>query len=108
MKSTYVETKKQEIFLKNMPTAIDIRIVKERPQLARAIAAEHLIQVFFTHKDKIEKLDTKEAKEAVRQHLGDHEPLDSKNEDDLLDAFRLGNGLILGGDFNLLVGKHLT
>ena len=29
-----------------MPRAIDSRIVKERPLLARAIAAEHLIQVF--------------------------------------------------------------
>ena len=28
-----------------MPRAIDSRIVKERPLLARAIAAEHLIQV---------------------------------------------------------------
>ena len=47
MKSTYVETKEQEIFLKNMPRAIDSRIVAERPHLARAIAAEHLIQVFM-------------------------------------------------------------
>ena len=47
VKSTYVETKEQEIFLKNMPRAIDSRIVAERPHLARAIAAEHLIQVFI-------------------------------------------------------------
>ena len=45
VKSTYVETKDQEIFLKNMPRAIDSRIVTEKPLLARAIAAEHLIQV---------------------------------------------------------------
>ena len=89
VKSTYVETKEQEIFLKEMPRAIDSRIVKERPHLARAIAAEHLIQVFFTHKDKIEKLDTKEAKEVARMSLGDNvEPLDQKEEDDLLDAYR--------------------
>ena len=56
--------------------------------MARAIAAEHLIQVFFTHKDKIEKLDTKEAKEAVRQNLGEHDHFDAEKEDDLLDAFR--------------------
>ena len=31
-----------------MPRAIDSRIVKERPLLARAIAAEHLIQVIIT------------------------------------------------------------
>ena len=42
-----METKEQEIFLKNMPRAIDSRIVAERPHLARAIAAEHLIQVFM-------------------------------------------------------------
>merc|ERR1719384_426022 len=89
VKSTYVETKDQEIFLKNMPRAIDSRIVKERPHLARAIAAEHLIQVFFTHKDKIEKQDTKEGKDAVRQSLGDNvEPLDQKEEDELLDAYK--------------------
>ena len=75
--------------MKNMPRAIDGRIVKERPHLARAIAAEHLIQVFFTHKDKIEKLDTKEAREAARQSLGDNvEPLDQKEEDELLDAYK--------------------
>jgi len=89
VKSTYVETKEQEIFLKNMPRAIDSRIVKERPHLARAIAAEHLIQVFFTHKDKIEKQDTQEGKDAVRQSLGDNvEPLDQKEEDELLDAYK--------------------
>ena len=79
VKSTYVETKDQEIFLKNMPRAIDKRIVREKPQLARAIAAEHLIQVFFTHKGKIEKANTKEDKDAVRQSLGDVvEPLDQE------------------------------
>ncbi len=45
VKSTYVETYEQELFLKNMPKAIDSRIVKECPMLAKAIAAEHLIQV---------------------------------------------------------------
>jgi len=90
VKSTYVETKDQEIFLKNMPRAIDGRIVAEKPHLARAIAAEHLIQVFFTHKDKIEKQTTKEGKESTRESfLGDNvEPLDQKEEDDLLEAYR--------------------
>ena len=54
VKSTYVETKNQEMLLKNKPEAIDKMIVLEKPHLARAIAAEHLIQVFITHKDKIE------------------------------------------------------
>merc|ERR1712096_425611 len=60
VKSTYVETKDQEIFLHNMPKVIDKRITKEKPHLARAIAAEHLIQVFHTHGTQIEKADDKE------------------------------------------------
>ena len=89
VKSTYVETKDQEVFLKNMPKAIDKRIVEKKPHLARAIAAEHLIQVFFTHKDKIEKAATAEGKDAVRQCLGDVvEPLDQEEEDELLEAYR--------------------
>ena len=55
VKSTYVETIEQEKFLKNMPKAIDSRIVQKNPTLACAIAAEHLIQVFHTHKGTIEK-----------------------------------------------------
>merc|ERR1719415_478338 len=69
VKSTYVETKDQETFLKNMPRAIDGRIVAEKPHLARAIAAEHLIQVFFTHKGRIEKQSTQAGKDAIRQSL---------------------------------------
>jgi len=49
VKSTYVETYDQELFLKNIPKAIDQRIVQENPYLAKAIAAEHLIQVYITH-----------------------------------------------------------
>ena len=45
VKSTYVETYDQELFLKNMPKAIDADIVRQSPSLAKAIAAEHLIQV---------------------------------------------------------------
>ena len=59
VKSTYVETYDQELFLKNMPKAIDSRIVRECSSLAKAIAAEHLIQVFFTHGTKMEKAETK-------------------------------------------------
>ena len=95
MKSTYVETKDQEIFLKNMPRAIDSRIVKEKPLLARAIAAEHLIQVFFTHKGRIEKQSTQEDRDAVRQSLGDNvEPLDQKEDDELLDAYKYRGSLL--------------
>ena len=45
VKSTYVETYEQELFLKNFPKAIDERICRESPLLAKAIAAEHLLQV---------------------------------------------------------------
>ena len=55
VKSTYVETFDQELFLKNMPKAIDSRILRESPILAMAIAAEHLIQVFHTHGSSMEK-----------------------------------------------------
>ena len=55
VKSTYVETFEQEKFLKNMPKAIDSRIIKDSPLLAMAIAAEHLIQVFHTHGDKLDQ-----------------------------------------------------
>jgi hypothetical protein len=71
VKSTYVETYDQELFLKNIPKAIDSRIVRDKPLLAKAIAANHLIQVFFTHgeklettEDAVEKLEHKE-----RSHL---------------------------------------
>jgi len=88
VKSTYVETKEQELFLKNLPCAIDDRIVKGKPKLARAIAAEHLIQAFLTHKDQIEKLPTKEGKDAVRQRIGSVvEPLDQEEENSLLEAY---------------------
>jgi len=88
VKSTYVETKEQEIFLKNMPRAIDRRIVQEKPLLARAIAAEHLIQVFLSHKDKFVKANTKEGKDEVSEGLVDNvEPLDQKEEDELLEAY---------------------
>jgi protein-tyrosine phosphatase len=70
VKSTYVETVDQEIFLKNMPKAIDARIVAECPQLARAIAAEHLIQVFYTHGGAMEKAETREN---VVKHLEDED-----------------------------------
>lgn len=85
VKSTYVETMAQEVFLKNMPKAIDARIVKEKPKLACAIAAEHLIQVFHTHKGKIQKASCK--KQALDE-LGDTvESLENNDEDTLKEAY---------------------
>ena len=47
------------------------------------------LQVFFTHKSKIEKQSTEEDRDAVRQSLGDNvEPLDQREEDELLDAYK--------------------
>ena len=47
------------------------------------------LQVFFTHKSKIEKQSTEEDRDAVRQSLGDNvEPLDQRGEDELLDAYK--------------------
>jgi len=78
VKSTYVETYDQELFLKNMPKAIDTRILKESPELAMAIAAEHLIQVFYTHGSKLEQSEV--ATDVIEQ-------LDDKEEDTLMDAY---------------------
>ena len=108
VKITYVETKDQEIFLKNMPRAIDKRIVQEKPQLARAIAAEHMIQVFFTQKGKIEKADTIEDKDAARQSYRDVvEPLDQEEEDELLEAYRQTFDLIYQDDSGTLEREEL-
>ena len=76
------------MFLKNMPKAIDSRIVKEKPHLARAIAAEQLIQVFHTHRGKITKSGTKEEKEKARLDMGySIDQLDDDDEDTLKEAY---------------------
>ena len=67
VKSTYVETFEQELFLKNMPKAIDSRIVRDARVLAMAIAAEHLIQVFHTHGSSMEKSEI--AKDIGKLHF---------------------------------------
>ena len=88
VKSTYVETYDQELFLKNMPKAIDSRIVKEKPYLARAIAAEQLIQVFHTYKGSIMKTGTKEEMEKDRIIQSNTvEQLDDEDENKLKDAY---------------------
>ena len=85
VKSTYVETIDQEKFLKDMPKAIDSRIVKEKPRLACAIAAEHLIQVFHTHKGSLAKASCK--KEALDQIEDTVEKLDLNDEETLKEAY---------------------
>lgn len=77
VKSTYVETPAQEIFLRDMPKAIDTRIVRESPVLAKAIAAEHLIQVFYTHG---ETMDAGKEGNVV-------EALDDAEENELKEAY---------------------
>ena len=57
----------QELFLKNFPKAIDERICRESPLLAKAIAAEHLLQVFLTHGGKIAEKDELASKNAIQQ-----------------------------------------
>ena len=83
VKSTYVETYEQELFLKNFPKAIDERICRESPLLAKAIAAEHLLQVFLTHGDKIAKRDELASKNVIQQSFDG-----SAEEDKLTDAYR--------------------
>jgi len=82
VKSTYVETYDQELFLKNMSKAIDSRVIKDSPVLAMAIAAEHLIQVFHTHGDKLDQSEIAQAKEQNTT-----EALDGKVEEKLLNAY---------------------
>lgn len=79
VKSTYVETYDQELFLKNMPIAIDTRILQDSPMLALAIAAEHLIEVFHTHGASMEK---SEAAKDVVKGIDDND--DDVNEEEVL------------------------
>ena len=88
VKSTYVETPDQELFLKNVPKTIDKRIVSEKPNLAKAIAAEHLIQLFHTHKSSIEKSQSKDQKNAYLDSIEDSlDVLDLNDEDGLREAY---------------------
>ncbi len=80
VKSTYVETMEQEIFLKNFPKALDSRIVREIPLLAKAIAAEHLIQVFHTFGTKLENKDVSKSADVV-------EAIDDEEENKLKAAY---------------------
>jgi len=88
VKSTYVETPDQELFLKNVPKTIDKRIVREKPMLACAIAAEQLIQLFHTHKSAIAKQESKDKKNAYLDSIEDAlDVLDLNDEDGLREAY---------------------
>ena len=70
----------------------------------------------MTHKEKIEKVSTKEDKELIRQStLGDNvEPLDQEEEDKLLEAYRQtfdlidsdGSGAIEWAELEVSRGRH--
>ena len=108
VKSTYVETSDQELFLKNMPKAIDFRIVKEKPYLARAIAAEQLIQVFHTNKGSIMKAVTEEEKEKARMIRSDTvDQLDDEDEEKLKEAYGQTFDLIDEDNSGCLEGEEL-
>ena len=88
VKSTYVETPDQELFLTNVPKTIDKRIVREKPMLACAIAAEHLIQLFHTHKSAISKSQSKDEKNAYLDNIQDSlDVLDLNDEEGLREAY---------------------
>ena len=108
VKSTYVETPDQESFLKNMPKAIDSRIVKEKPHLARAIAAEQLIQVFHSNKGSIMKAGTEEEKEKasmIRSNTVDQ--LEEEDEGKLKEAYGQTFDLIDEDRSGCLEGEEL-
>ncbi len=84
VKSTYVETLDQEVFLRDFPKAIDSRIVADKPLLAKAIAAEHLIQVFHTNGQSMMPKDEK-----ARIERGDSvQKLEEPDRDVLKEAYR--------------------
>jgi len=94
VKSTYVETRDQEVFLENLPIAIDTRILRNSPMLAKAIAAEHLIQVFHTHGGCVESSEIAcDVVEVVGQDLAEVESKIRKaygQTFDLLDSDKSG------------------
>ena len=81
VKSTYVETPDQEKFLRNMPKMIDARIATDSPILAKAIAAEHLLQVFRTNGSSMEK------GEAAEMNKGKMESFDEESK--LVNAYMM-------------------
>lgn len=88
VKSTYVETAEQELFLQSMPKALNNKIVEKMPKLACAIAAEHLIAVFRTHKIQLEQAKSGIEKEtALKRMTTLTAKLDSKQEKKLKEAY---------------------
>lgn len=88
VKSTYVETAEQEIFLKNVPKALSKKIVKTMPDLACAVAAEQLIAVFKTHKKQLRKsLKECEKVEALKRISNALSGLDEKHVEKLKEAY---------------------
>ena len=88
VKSTYVETAEQEIFLKNVPKALSKKIVKTMPDLACAVAAEQLIAVFQTHKKQLRKSEKETEKATAMQRISDSmSGLDSKHVQKLKEAY---------------------
>ena len=88
VKSTYVETAEQELFLKRMPKALNRKIVQKMPKLACAIAAEHLIAVFRTYKSILDQAKSGEEKEiAIKRVTVLTDKLDSKQEKKLKEAY---------------------
>ena len=88
VKSTYVETAAQELFLKNMPKALNKKIVDKKPKLACAIAAEHLIQVYRTHKSELVSAKSAAEKDKAVESLDSAvEGLDDKHEQKLKEAY---------------------
>ena len=88
VKSTYVETAEQELFLKNMPKALNKKIVKTMPRLACAIAAEHLIQVYRTHKNELISAKSAMEKQKTVESLDSAvDGLDGKHEQKLKEAY---------------------
>jgi protein tyrosine/serine phosphatase len=47
VKATYVETAAQEAFVNKLPPVLDERIVEKHPNLAKAVAAAQLLQLFM-------------------------------------------------------------
>ena len=108
VKSTYVETIEQEKFLKNLPKAIDSRIVTDKPMLACAIAAEHLIQVFHTHKSTLEKSgDKKEALEKIGD-AAEEKDIETDDEETLKEAYGQVFDLIDKDGSGVLDRRELT
>ena len=108
VKSTYVETPDQELFLKNIPKTIDKRIVQEKPMLACAIAAEQLIQLFHTHKSAIHKSESTEEKNAYLDQIEDSlDVLDLNDEDGLREAYGQTFDLIDQDDSGILDRREI-